>query len=141
MAFLQIGAAMLLAVAVQSAPQSRPAPARTAPARSAPQQAQPAPARPQGPVIPTRVTARVLVGLCGSDKGACLAYVLGAADAYTSALTAAGRPQIFCFPAGTANQAIADSAVQFLRARPQEGGSNAGLALLGAFTTIYPCPR
>jgi hypothetical protein len=112
-----------------------------APARPAPQPVQrPLPA-PQGPNIPTRVNVRTLISLCGSDNGACLTYVLGAADAYSSALVAAGRPQVFCFPAGTANQQIAQSAVQYLRARPQEGGNNAALGLLAAFAAIYPCPR
>jgi hypothetical protein len=114
-----------------------------APVRPAPQPAQPVqrPPAPQGPHIPTRVNVRTLLGLCGSDDGACLTYVLGAADAYSSALVAAGRPQVFCFPAGTANQQIAQSAVQYLRARPQEGNNSAALGLLSAFTAIYPCPR
>jgi hypothetical protein len=114
-----------------------------APARSAPQPAQPLqrPPAPQGPNIPTRVNVRTLLALCGSDNGPCLTYVLGAADAYSSALVAAGRPQVFCFPAGTANQQIAQSAVQYLRARPQEGNNSAALGLLAAFSTIYPCPR
>jgi Rap1a immunity proteins len=116
-----------------------PAPARTAPQQAQPvQRPQPAP---QGPHIPTRVNVRTLISLCGTDNGACLTYVLGAADAYASALVAAGRPQVFCFPAGTANQQIAQSAVQYLRARPQEGNNSAALGLLAAFSAIYPCPR
>jgi hypothetical protein len=113
-----------------AAPPPAPAPARPAP--------QPAP---QGPHVPTRITVRTFVALCGSDNGACLTYVLGAADAYASALVAAGRPQVFCFPAGTTNQQIQQSTVQYLRARPQEGGNNAALGLLAAFAAIYPCPR
>jgi hypothetical protein len=113
------------------------------PVRPVPQPAQPVqrPGAPQGPRVPTRVTVRTLLSLCGADNGACLTYVLGAADAYASALVAAGRPQVFCFPTGTANQQIAQSAVQYLRARPQEGNNSAALGLLAAFTAIYPCPR
>jgi hypothetical protein len=115
-----------------------------APPRAPPLVAQPAPQTspqpaPQGVHIPTRVSARTLVNLCGSDAGACLTYVLGAADAYATALTAAGRPQVFCFPAGTTNQQISQSTVQYLRARPQEGGTNAAVVLLAAFAAIYPC--
>ncbi|HEY0412476.1 MAG TPA: Rap1a/Tai family immunity protein [Allosphingosinicella sp.] len=117
----------------------------TSPRATAPQTARPAPqaaqSAPQAVRIPTRVTARILVGLCGSDRGACLTYVLGAADAWSGALLAAGRPQVFCFPAGTTNDAIAQSTVQYLRARPQQGGDNGAVALLAALTAIYPCPR
>ena len=111
----------------------------------------PAPARPasvqggqpaqQSFRIPTRASVRILLGICASDNGTCLGYVLGAADAWASAATALGRPQLFCFPAGTTNQQIAQTAVQYLRARPQESDSNAASVLLGAFTAIYPCPR
>jgi hypothetical protein len=125
-------AAVLLMAAAQPRAPARPAP------QPAPVQVQPSP---QPLRIPTRATARVLLGICASDNGACLTYVLGAADAWSSAVAATGRPQMFCFPAGTSNQQIAQSAVQYLRARPQEGESNAAALLLGAFTAIYPCPR
>jgi hypothetical protein len=143
MAFLEAGAAMLLLAAAQPAAQGRQAPVRQAPARTAPAAPapRPAPPRPQGPSIPTRVAVKSFVGLCAGDKGACLTYVLGAADAFSSALAAAGRPQIFCFPAGTPNQAIADTALQYVRARPQESGNNAALAIVAGLAAIYPCPK
>jgi hypothetical protein len=106
------------------------------PARSAPVQA-----APQPPRLPVRASVRVLLGICGSDNNACITYVVGAADAWTAAAASLGRPQLFCFPAGTSNLQIAQSAVQYLRARPQEADTNAAAVLLGAFTTIYPCPR
>ena len=117
-----------------------------APARPAPQPApQPAPApvqaRPQPPQPVMRASVRVLLGLCNSDNGACITYVVGAADAWTSAAASLGRPPLFCFPAGTSNLQIAQSAVQYLRARPQEADANAAAVLLGAFTAIYPCPK
>lgn len=130
-----IAAAFALTAAAQAPRQGQPAPLAQRPPAPQPRPVQ------TGPQIPTRVTARTLVGLCGQDNGACLTYVLGAADAYASALVAAGRPQVFCFPQGTTNQQIVQSSVQYLRARPQEGNLNGALALLSAFTTIYPCPR
>lgn len=95
--------------------------------------------RPAVPAVPTRVTARTLTTICGQDRGACLTYVLGAADAYASALVAAGRPQVFCFPRGTTNDQIAQSALRYLRANPQEGGNNAGLVILAGLGAAYPC--
>lgn len=93
----------------------------------------------QAPRVPTRVTARTLTALCGQDRNACLTYILGAADAFSSALVAAGRPQVFCFPRGTTNDQIAQRVVAHLRARPQEGGNNAALVILAGLTTSYPC--
>jgi hypothetical protein len=123
-------AAVLLMGATQPRGQSRPAP-----------QAAPVQGGQQTLRIPTRASVRILLGICTTDNGACLTYVLGAADAWSSAAAATGRPQLFCFPAGTPNQQIAQSAVQYLRARPQEAESNAAAVLLGAFIAIYPCPR
>jgi hypothetical protein len=104
-----------------------------------PQTAPPADAAPAVPVIPTRVTARTLTGLCGQDRGACLAYVLGAADSWSSALAAAGRPQIFCVPRGTTNDQMAQAAVRYLRAHPEEGGVNASMVVLAGLKEAYPC--
>jgi hypothetical protein len=89
--------------------------------------------------VPTRVTAATLTAVCAQDRNACLTYVLGAADAFSSALVAAGRPQVFCFPKGTTNDQIAQRVVAYLRARPQEGGTNAGLVILAGLTASYPC--
>ncbi|HEX8623964.1 MAG TPA: Rap1a/Tai family immunity protein [Allosphingosinicella sp.] len=91
------------------------------------------------PAIPTRVTAQTLTNLCAQDRNACLTYVLGATDAFASALVAAGRPQVFCFPRGTTNDQIAQSVVRHLRANPREGGNNAGLVILAGLTAAFPC--
>jgi hypothetical protein len=130
-------AAIVLAGAAQ-AQQPSPRPAQRPPAQAQ----RPAPqGRPQGQAlrVPTRVTAQTLTAICGQDRTGCLTYVLGAVDAFASALVAAGRPQVFCFPAGTTNDQIAQSAVRYLRAHPEEGGNNAGLVILGALTSTYPC--
>lgn len=95
--------------------------------------------RPAAPRVPTRVTARTLTALCGQDRNGCLTYVLGAADAFASALVASGRPQVFCFPRGTTNDEIAQSVVRYLRAHPEEAGNNAGLVILAGLTASYPC--
>lgn len=102
-------------------------------------QAQPQRPPAQAPRVPTRVTARTLTAICAQDRNGCLTYVLGAADAFASALVAAGRPQVFCFPRGTTNDQIAQAAVRYLRANPQEGGSNAGLVVLAGLTASFPC--
>lgn len=132
-------AAMLLAGTAQAQQ-----PAQRSQAQRPPVQAQRPPAQAQRPAaqaprVPTRVTARTLTALCGQDRNGCLTYVLGAADAFSSALVAAGRPQVFCFPRGTTNDQIAQTAVRYLRANPQEGGNNAGLVILAGLTAAYPC--
>ena len=108
----------------------------------APRQAQRPPAQAQrlaAPAVPTRVTARTLAGLGSQDRSACLTYVLGAVDAYASALVAAGRPQAFCIPKGTTNDQVAQTAVAYLRAHPEEGALNAALVILAGMRTSYPC--
>jgi len=104
-------------------------------APSAPK-AQPAPAQPQ---IPIRVSARTLTDLCGQDRGACLTYVLGSADSFAGALVAAGRPQIYCFPRGTTNDQIAQAAVRYLRAHPEEGNGNAAIVVVAGLKASFPC--
>ena len=128
-------AAILLAGTAQAQQAPRQAQRPPAQAQRPPAQAQ----RPAAPAVPTRITARTLTALCGQDRNACLTYVLGATDAFASALVAAGRPQVFCFPRGTTNDQIAQAVVRHLRANPQEGGNNAGLVILAGLTTAFPC--
>jgi len=129
-------AAILLAGTAQGQ-QPAPRPAQRAPAQAqrAPTQAQ----RPAAPAVPTRVTARTLTALCGQDRNGCLTYVLGTTDAFSSALVASGRPQVFCFPKGTTNDQIAQSVVRYLRAHPEEGGNNAAMVILAGLTAGFPC--
>jgi hypothetical protein len=117
--------------AAQTAPARPLATAQTAPARP--------PATAPAPTIPTRVTVQMLGPVCGQDRGGCLSYILGAVDAYASALVAAGRPQVFCIPRGTTNDQVAQAVVARLRAKPEPPGSNAALSVLGALTATYPC--
>lgn len=112
------------------------------PAQRPPVQPQRPPAQAQRPaalVVPTRVTARTLTTICGQDRNGCLTYILGAADAFASALVAAGRPQAFCVPKGTTNDQIAQSVVRHLRAHPEEGGSNAALVVMAGLSAGFPC--
>lgn len=127
-------AAIMLAGAAQAQP---PAGRRSPPpaAGQAPRPPAPAPASP----VPTRVTAKTLTALCGQDRNACLTYILGAADAFASALVAAGRPQVFCVPRGTTNDQIAQAAVRHLRAHPEEANSNAALVVLAGVRASFPC--
>lgn len=131
----RIATTAMAAIALVGAAQAQqPAPRQ---AQRPPVQAQRPPA--QAPRVPTRVTAQTLTALCGQDRNGCLTYVLGAADAFASALVAAGRPQVFCFPRGTTNDQIAQTAVRYLRAHPEERGNNAGLVVLAGLTSAYPC--
>ncbi|MEA3009801.1 MAG: Rap1a immunity protein [Sphingomonadales bacterium] len=123
-----LAAAMMMMGTAQAQP---PGPRPAAPRPQAPS--------PAVPAIPTRVSAGTLTGLCGQDRSACLTYVLGAVDAYASALVAAGRPQAFCVPRGVTNDQIAQSAVAYLRAHPQDGGLNASVVILAGMRTTYPC--
>ena len=125
LAALQAGAG--LAQAPAAAPPARPAPAPARPPAAAP------------PQVPTRVSARTLTTLCGQDRGACLTYILGSADAYAGALTASGRPQVVCFPRGTTNDQIALAAVRYLRAHPEEGNNNASLVVFAGLQAAFPC--
>jgi hypothetical protein len=114
------------------------------PAQAQPQGAQPAPAapqraQPQGPQVPTRVIAQTLVALCQQERSACLTYILGSADAFASALAAAGRPQLFCVPPGTSNDQIAQTVVNYLRAHPEEAQTNAALVVLAGLGASYRC--
>lgn len=93
------------------------------------------------PQIPTRVTARFLANLCAQNREGCITYVLGAADAFASALVASGRPQAFCPPRGTTNAQMTDVSVTYLRNHPEEAGSNGALVVLAALQSAYPCGR
>jgi hypothetical protein len=127
-------AAMLLAGAAQA---QQPGPRQGQ--RPAAQAQRPPAQAPAAPAVPTRLTARTVTALCGQDRSACLTYVLGSVDAFSSALVAAGRPQVFCFPRGTTNDQIAQRVVAYLRSRPQEGGNNAALVILAGLTASFPC--
>lgn len=100
-------------------------------------QSKPAPALTQQ--VPTRVTARTLTTLCGQERSSCLTYVLGAADAFSAALAAAKRPQIFCIPKGITNDQMAQAAVRYMRANPDESKSNGALVVVAGLTAAYPC--
>jgi hypothetical protein len=124
-------AAIALAGTAQ-AQQPAPRPAQRAPAQAQRPQ-------PQSPGVPTRVNVRTLTALCAQDRNGCLTYVLGATDAFASALVASGRPQVFCFPNNTTNDQIAQAVVRYLRAHPEEGGSNAALLILAGLSSAFPC--
>jgi hypothetical protein len=106
-------------------------------ASTAAQAQQPPPA--STPVVPTRVTARTLTSLCAENQVVCMGYVLGATDALASSLVAAGRPQVFCIPAGVTNEQVTTSIQGYLVAHPEEAGSNAGLVILAGLVAAYPC--
>jgi hypothetical protein len=98
-----------------------------------------APPAAPAPAIPTRVTAKTLSDLCAQDRGACLGYVIGSTDSWASAMAAAGRPQIICIPAGANNDQVTQATVRYLRAHPEEGGSNASVVIFAALKATFPC--
>ena len=89
--------------------------------------------------IPTRVTAKALTAVCGEDRSACLTYVLGVVDTFTTTLTLAQRPQAYCIPRGTSNDQVAATAVKHLRAHPQEANTNAAIVVIAGLKEAYPC--
>jgi hypothetical protein len=101
-------------------------------------QRQPAPAA-AAPTIPTRVSAKMLSDLCARDRGLCLGYVTGSIDSWASALAAAGRPQVYCIPAGTNNDQVTQATLSYLRANSQEGSLNAAVVIFAALKTNFPC--
>ena len=92
------------------------------------------------PRVPTRVSAGTLSTLCEQDRVVCLGYILGAVDAIASSLVAAGRPQVFCIPAGVTNEQVSTAMQGYLRSHPEEGSSNAALVLLAGMMSAFPCP-
>ena len=100
------------------------------PAAAAPAAAQP---------IPSRVTAKALTAVCAEDRSACLTYILGAVDSFVTMLALTKRPQAFCIPRGTTNDQIAQRAVRYLRARPQEGDTNAAVVVIAGLREAWPC--
>lgn len=124
-AALGMAAIVVIGAAQAQPPAPRPAPRLPAPAAAV--------------QVPTRVAARTLTDLCAQDRSACLTYVLGSADAFASALVAAGRPQVFCVPKGTTNDQLAQATVRYLRAHPEEGASNAAMVVLAGLKASYPC--
>ncbi|HEX8062736.1 MAG TPA: Rap1a/Tai family immunity protein [Allosphingosinicella sp.] len=92
-----------------------------------------------GPAIPTRVTAKALSDLCAQDRGACLGYVVGSTDSWASAMIVAGRPAVICIPANASNDQITQATVRYIRAHPEEGGSNASIVIFAALKATFPC--
>lgn len=120
--FLLAAPLLLLTAAAQ-----RPAPPR------------PAPAQAPAPTIPTRVTAKLLSELCAQDRGACLGYVVGSTDSWISAMIVAGRPPVICIPANVNNDQITQATVRYVRAHPEEAGSNASIVVFAALKSTFPC--
>ena len=124
--FIIAGPLLLLTGAAHAQRPAAPAP-RAAP-RAAP-----------APAIPTRVTAKMLSDLCAQDRGACLGYIIGSTDSWASAMAAAGRPQVICIPPGASNDQITQMTVRYIRAHPEEAGSNAAVVVFAALKSTFPC--
>jgi hypothetical protein len=128
-----VGIAALLVAGAGQAQQPRPAQAQRPPAQA---QRPPAPA---APTIPTRVTAKMLSDLCAQDRGVCLGYVVGSVDSWASAMFAAGRPQVICIPPTVNNDQVTQATVRYIRAHPEEAGSNAAVVIFAALKATFPC--
>jgi hypothetical protein len=113
-------------------PAPAPAPRQVAPAPQQPQQ-------PTGTPMPVRATARNLTAICSENQAACLAYVVGAVDAYVgTSVVNFGRAYV-CIPQQVTNQQIANVAVAFMRAHPELQDMNAALVVIQGVSTSYPC--
>lgn len=127
-------AALFAAPAAATQPRVPP----RAPAPVATPQAQP-PAQAQPIRYPTRVTAKALSAVCGQDNGACLTYVLGVVDAYVATTMASFGQTHLCFPPQVSNQQIANVAIAYLHAHPEQQDTNAATTVILAIQAAYPC--
>lgn len=107
---------------------------------SATAQQAPVPAPAQQPVqFPVRLTAAALLDLCRQNQGSCIAYTLGAADAFAAAEAYAGRPAQFCVPEGTTNARMTQAVFDYIRANPDRGNLSAGMVVVVALIGAFPC--
>jgi hypothetical protein len=101
-------------------------------------QAQP-PAQAQPVRYPTRVTAKALSAVCSENNAACLTYVLGVVDAYVATTIASFGQSHLCFPPQVSNQQIANVAIAYLHAHPEQQDANAATAVILGIQAAYPC--
>jgi hypothetical protein len=92
-----------------------------------------APAAAQG--VPTRVTAKTLAAICAESRATCLAYVVGAADGFSSG----ANVQIFCIPVNMTNDQLATIALRYVRVHPELDHANAASVVVVALREAFPC--
>src|SRR3954468_20519847 len=89
--------------------------------------------------MPMRGSGRVLSGLCDANRDACLAYVVGAVDAYIATLWVSGTRLPFCIPAGVTNEQLTQVSLRYLRIHPERIDANAATLVVLALRDAYPC--
>jgi hypothetical protein len=79
--------------------------------------------------------------VCNENGAACLTYVLGVVDSYVATTVASfGKPRL-CFPPQVNNQQIANVAIAYVRAHPEQQNLNAAMPVILGVQAAFPCPR
>src|SRR3954471_6355226 len=75
--------------------------------------------------VPMRASGRVLSGLCDASRDACVAYVVGAVDAYVATQWVNGGRVPFCIPAGATNEQLTQASLRSIRQHAERIDANA----------------
>jgi len=89
--------------------------------------------------IPMRASGRMLSSICDASRDSCLAYVVGAVDAYVATQWVSGARLPFCIPAGVTNEQLTQASVRYLRFHPERIDANAATLVVLALRDTYPC--
>jgi hypothetical protein len=89
--------------------------------------------------MPMRASGRLLSGICEASRDSCLAYVVGAVDAYVATQWVSGARLPFCIPAGATNEQLTQASVRYLRFHPERLDANAATLVVLALRDTYPC--
>jgi hypothetical protein len=89
--------------------------------------------------VPMRASGRILSGICDANRDSCLAYVVGAVDAYVATQWVSGARLPFCIPASATNEQLTQATVRYLRFHPERIDSNAAMLVVLALKETYPC--
>ncbi|MFL6859111.1 MAG: Rap1a/Tai family immunity protein [Allosphingosinicella sp.] len=89
--------------------------------------------------MPTRASGRVLSGICDANRDSCLAYVVGAVDAFVATQWVNGARLPFCIPAGVTNEQLTQASVRYLRFHPERLDANAATLVVLALRDTFPC--
>jgi len=90
-------------------------------------------------IMPMRASGRTLSGLCDASRDACVAYVVGAVDAYAATQWVNGARLPFCLPAGVTNEQLTQASLRSIRQHPERIDANAATLVVLALRDAYPC--
>jgi hypothetical protein len=89
--------------------------------------------------MPVRATGRMLAALCDASRDSCLAYVVGAVDAFVATQWVSGARPAFCLSPTTSNEQLTQAAVRYLRFHPGQLDANAATLVVLALKETFPC--